>query len=109
MAHVTVTFTLSETSLPSFKFDPDPVPISAKTETIYWTQGSNNFSFAALAFDDKNPFSNVVVQPTQISADDNNQEKRDHHYAVLVEANGVYYSSEDCGKTGGPGPTIRNK
>jgi plastocyanin len=106
----TVTVTVDTTvSPPKISFAPDPVPIGpGKTETIQWTRAKANFTFAALAFDHKNPFSNVVVQDSALSADDNNQKKEDHLYVVLVKVNGTYYSSKDGSIMGNSGPTIRN-
>jgi hypothetical protein len=106
MTNVIVTF--DPNAKQKFSFTPDPIPITAKTETIHWTQPpGSNFTFAALAFDHPNPFSNVVVHPTEITAKDDN-DKKDHNYIVLVEANNTYYSSKDGYKTRTGGPTIKN-
>jgi hypothetical protein len=107
MADVIVTFDPNAT--PQFSFTPDPIPITAPKETIHWKQPTGSkFTFAALAVDHRNPFSDVVVQPTEITADDDN-DKNDHNYVVLVKANNTYYSSKDGYKTKSGGPTIRNK
>jgi hypothetical protein len=102
----TVTVTLDNSVPPNFAFSPDPVVDPGKA-TISWVQGSSNFDFAALAFDHPNPFQNVVVSATGITAVDDNQRPEKHKYSVLVKVNHVYYSSEG-GLTGGGGPTIRN-
>jgi len=102
-----VTVTLDNSVPPNFYFNPDPVPVDRGNATITWVQGSTNFSFAALAFDHPNPFSNIVVTPMQITADDDNEAKKDHRYAILVSVNGTYYSSRPGG-IGAGGPTIRN-
>lgn len=109
MATVTVIVDTS-VSPPAITLDPVVLPITGKKETIHWVPMPGvtpNFKFAALAFDHKNPFSNIVVTDSKITADDDNQRKEDHSYSVFVNVRGTYFSS-------GPhvmisGPTIRNK
>ncbi len=107
MADVIVAFDPNAT--PKFTFTPDTIPITAKRDTIHWIQArGSNFNFAALALDHPNPFSNVIVQATKITAVDDNHRKEDHIYSILVEANNEYYNSKDDPKTRTGGPIIRN-
>lgn len=108
MADPKVTVTLDNNVPPNFSFTPDPVEVERGMATIHWVRGSNNFSFAALAVDHPNPFSNIVVKDLEITADDVHQVPELHRYSVLVSVNGVYYSSRPGGMGAG-GPTIRNK
>lgn len=112
MATVTVTFNLGAPSTkPKFAFSPNPLIITANTETIHWIQPNGaNFDFTALAFDDTNPFSNVIVKPKEIKADDENHHRlEEHKYIVIVKASdGKYYSSKDDPITMTGGPIIRN-
>jgi len=107
MAYVTVTLDTS-VSPPKFTFKPDPVDINPGTETIHWTRASANFTFAALAIDHPNPFSNVIVHDDELTAYDDNHLVAHHNYNVLVKANGTYYSSKEGHILTGGGPTIRN-
>lgn len=70
-------------------------------------KGGAKFEFAALALDHPNPFKNVVVSATGITAVDDNQAKKDHKYFILVCVNGNYYSSRR-GVMGAGDPTISN-
>ena len=107
MADVIVTF--DPTATPKFIFKPDTIPVTAKKETIHWIQApGSHFSFAALALDHSNPFSNVIVQATTITADDDNHRKEEHKYSILVKANNEYYNSKDDPRTRTGGPIIRN-
>jgi plastocyanin len=107
MATVTATLDTSGSS-PRLYFEPESVEVDAKADTITWTAKGSGFSFAALAFDHPNPFSNIVVKDDSIRADDTNQKREDHPYWILYKVGETYYSSK-----GGPfkngGPTIRNR
>src|ERR1700719_2273829 len=95
MAKVTLTLDTSDPNLPpKFSFVPLVLPITKRgKETIHWKPGSSNFSFAAIAFTGQNPFQNVVVSDTEITAIDDNEREEDHKYVVLVRVHGTYYSS----------------
>jgi hypothetical protein len=105
----TVTVTLDITAQPPVTMTPPQLDIDSGAETIHWTPArGSTFTFAALVFNDRNPFCNVVVTDTEITARDSNQAKEEHPYNVLVKANGTYYSSAIGITGGGNGPTIRN-
>jgi hypothetical protein len=106
MANVTVTF--NPNGKIKFSFAPNPVPVNPGKETIKWTRAGANFTFAALAFDHPNPFSNIIVHDKEITADDVNNATEDHVYFVLVNANGTYYNSKDDPTIHTGGATIRN-
>jgi hypothetical protein len=105
----TVTLTLKNGVPPTFDFSPAPEVDPGKA-TIRWVPGpsSAKFTFAALAFDHPNPFSNVVVKDAGITADDDNHHREEHKYSVLVEVNGTYYNSKDAPWPVPGGPTIKN-
>ncbi len=106
----TVEVTLDTSVPPTFSFNPPILPIPSGKTTISWVHGHGgaSFVFAALAVDHKNPFCNVVVKDTVMTADDDNQHREDHKYSVLVCINHKYYSSKENITTHPGGPTIRN-
>jgi hypothetical protein len=107
MTTVTVTFDANAKKA-KFTFVPYEVSITAITDTILWNKDPNSiFKFVALAIDHQNPLSDVIVQPTTITAIDAN-DKATHMYSVLVKANGTYYNSKDDPTTMTGGPTIKN-
>jgi hypothetical protein len=107
MANAKLTVTLDANGVPS-KFDFSPPTLNIyNSETIYWSRGSSNFAFAAIAFAEQNPFQNIVVSDTQITADDNYNGSEEHKYSVLIKVGHNYFSSR-TGGIGNGGPTIRN-
>lgn len=107
----TVEVTLDTSVPPTFSFNPPgALQVPPGKTTITWVPGpgSAKFSFAALAFDHQNPFSNVVVKDAGITADDDNHHREEHKYSVLVKVNGTYYNSKDTPITLPGGPTIKN-
>ena len=103
-----------------FKFTPPKLDVSEKGRVTWTSTGSNKFTFAALAFYERNPFSSVVVHKdtNSISALDHyygqgavDEGEVEYHYSVLVKLDdGTYVNSEDCrAMTNGGSPTIRNK
>jgi hypothetical protein len=104
-----VTLTLTKDVPPTFDFGRDPKVARGKAN-IRWVRGpgSAKFAFVALAFDHRNPFSNVIVKDAGITADDDNHRRETHKYSVVVCVNHTYYDSKDCITTQPGGPTIKN-
>ena len=107
----TVELTLDTSVPPKFSFNPPgALQVPPGKTTISWVpgKGSAKFSFAGLTFDHPNPFCNVVVKDTGITADDDNHHPEVHKYSVLVSVNGRYYNSKDAPGPLPGGPTIKN-
>jgi hypothetical protein len=109
-AKVPVTVTLKPGAKPPVTMKPDPVDVYHSGDTVEWVPHANSkFIFVALIFEDENPFSDVVVQTTRITALDNYQSADKYQYRILVkDEQGNYYSSDAGIETADGGPTIRN-